>query len=114
MLRLSLTQYLTSLVVVDKLSVDQVKEQSFSDYYESIGKMLKLSRYVNINSPDELLMLDSFRYDLLKHVKALIILNERKKADKLMKLLDKYADGNKFPYQIENGEKFMEYLKHML
>ena len=79
-----------------------------------MAKYLTLSRYINSNSPDELKMLDNFRYDLLYKVNDYLTNNDKKKARELMDLLDKSADESKYPYSNENGKNIASYLRQKL
>ncbi|HPA36358.1 MAG TPA: hypothetical protein PLA16_08320, partial [Chitinophagales bacterium] len=112
--RLSLKDFLSSYVVVDKLSVSGKKVASFEAYKKMMAKYLTLSRYINSNSPDELKMLDNFRYDLLYKVNDYLTNNDKKKARELMDLLDKSADESKYPYSNENGKNIASYLRQKL
>lgn len=112
--RLSLKDFLSSYVVVDKLSVSGKNVTSFEAYKKMMAKYLTLSRYINSNSPDELKMLDNFRYDLLYKVNDYLTNNDKKKARELMELLDKFADESKYPYSNENGKNIASYLRQKL
>ena len=112
--RLSLKDFLSSYVVVDKLSISKKKITSFEEYKKLISKYLKLSKYLNLNSPDEFGMFDNFRFDLFSKVNDYLTNNDKKKAKELMELLDKSADENKYPYSDENGKKYADYLRQGL
>lgn len=109
--RLSLKEYLNSLVFIDKLVVTENSNLTFQDYKKTISKALKLSKELNRNSPDELRLFDSFRYNLFRKVNDYLTNGDDKKAKKLMKILDKYTSENKYPYQDENGKKYADYLR---
>lgn len=112
--RLSLKDFLSSYVVVDKLSISKKKITSFEEYKKLISKYLKLSKYLNLNSPDEFGMFDNFRFDLFSKVNDYLTNNDKKKAKELMELLDKSADENKYPYSDENGKKYADYFRQGL
>ncbi|HEY4785117.1 MAG TPA: hypothetical protein VIH57_03670 [Bacteroidales bacterium] len=112
--RLSLKDYLSSLVIVDKLTILDKSNQTFKNYYNSIIELLKLSKYVNINSSDEMRLFDNFRYNLLGQVNELLTANQKAKAKDLMRVLDQYANEKNFPYQDENALKYLDYLKQRL
>ncbi len=109
--RLSLKDYLKSLVFIDKLVVSEKSELVFKDYKKTISEALKLSKELNLNSPDELRLLDSFRYNIIGRVNDYLIKGDNKKAKKLMRILDKYAPESRYPYQDENGKKYADYLR---
>lgn len=112
--RLSLKDYLNSLVVVDKLSVVDKSDLSDEDFIKTISKALQLSTIINLNSPDELRLLDNFRYDIFEKVNDYLTIGDKKKAKEFMELLDKFADDKKYPYQDENGKKYADYLRQRL
>lgn len=112
--RLSLKDYLTPLVIVDKLIISEKPVQKFADNYNAISDLLQLSKYLNTNSPDELRLFDYFRFSVLDQINGLITNNEKANARSLVDLLDKYADEKKFPFQDENGGKYLEYIRERM
>jgi hypothetical protein len=86
--RLSLKEYLKSLVFIDKLVVSENLEFDFKDYKKSISVALKLSKDLNLNSPDELRLLDNFRYSIFGRVNDYLTKSDKKKAKKLMRITD--------------------------
>lgn len=112
--RLSLKDYLTSLVFVDKLSIYDKTALTYGDYKISISKALKLSQQLNLNSQDEIKIFDNFRYDIF--IKATDYLNngDKERAKELMGLLDRFADEKKYPYQDENAKNYADYLRQKL
>ena len=112
--RLSLKEYLKSLVFIDKLVVSENLELDFKDYKKSISEALKLSKDLNLNSPDELRLLDNFRYSIFGRVNDYLTKGDKKKAKKLMRILDKYVPESRYPYQDENGNKYADYLREKI
>lgn len=112
--RLSLKDYLKSLVFIDKLVVSENSELDFKNYKKTISEALKLSKELNINSPDELRLLDNFRYSIFRKVSDNLTNGDDKKAKKLMKILDKYAPENKYPFQDEKWNKYADYLRNKI
>lgn len=112
--RLSLGEYLTSLLVVDKLTTAEEPPKAFESYYQAISDIMQLSKFVNINSSDELRLFDNFRYNLFGHIDELITNNEKDKAKRLLALLDSYGNEQKFPYQNEEASKYLVYLRQRL
>ena len=112
--RLSLKDYLTSIVFVDKLSVFDKSKLSYEDYKKTISSALNLSSQLNLNSQDEIRLLDYFRYDLFSNVNYYLNNNDKKKAKELMRLLDEFADEKKYPYQDENGKNYADYLRQKI
>jgi hypothetical protein len=112
--RLSLKDYLTSIVFVDKLSVFDKSKLSYEDYKKRISSALNLSSQLNLNSQDEIRLLDYFRYDLFSNVNDYLNNNDKKKAKELMRLLDEFADEKKYPYQHENGKNYADYLRQKI
>ena len=112
--QLSLEEYLSPLIVVDRLDLKQKSSQSYNDYNRSIQEYLQLSKEVNTNSPDEMRLFDYFRYNLLSKAYVLIQAGEKDKAAELMKILDRNANENTFPYQDEQGLKYLQYVRQNL
>jgi hypothetical protein len=112
--RLSLKNYLTSLIIIDKLTPHEKQKLSFKNYYKSVSELMKLSKYLNTNSPDEIRMLDFLRYNIFGRMKELLLINEKAKAKKLLKLLDQCGDENKFPYQNENVVRYLKFLRQKI
>ena len=112
--RLSLKDFLTSYIVVDKLSISKKKKTSFKKYKKIISKYLTLLKYLNTNSSDEFELFDIFRHDLLSEANDYLMNNDKKKAKALMELLDEFVDENKYPYSTESGKKYADYLRKRL
>ncbi len=112
--RLSLKDYLTPLVFADKLTLFDKSDLTYNEYKKTISKALKLSKKLNLNSQDESRLLDNFRYDICRQVNDYLTNGDKKKAKELMKLLDKFADEKKYPYQNENGKKYADYLRQRI
>lgn len=110
--QLSLKDYLSPLVLVDKLSVSDKTLQSLKNYKKAISQTLKLSEQLNLNSTDEHKIFDFYiRYNLLNKVRSYLLDNEKGKAKELLKLLEKFADNRKYPFNDDNGEKYLDYLR---
>ena len=109
--RLGLEEFLSSLIVADKLSISDKSLWSFEDYKKDISEILKLSKYLNVNSPDLLRIFDNIRYSLFIKIQDYLISNEKEKAKELMNLLDKLANEKKYPYHEENGKKCADYFR---
>lgn len=112
--RLSLKDYLTPLVIVDKLTIKKKPVQKFVDNYNAISELLQLSKCLNTNSPDELRLFDYFRFSVLDQIDGLITNNEKANARSLMDLLDKYGNEKVIPFQDENGMKYLEYIRERM
>ncbi len=112
--RLSLKEYLKNLTVVDKLTTTKISEQTFKQYKKAIKNILLLSNFINVNSQDEVRIFNFFRYEMFGKIGECLTNNDKKKAEDLMKLLDKYGNENKIPYPEENDKKHLDYLKQRL
>lgn len=107
-LRLSLNEYLSPLILVDKLSISERTLLSYNDYKNQITQLLSLSEHLNLNSSDEHTMFDDYiRYNLINRAIGYLNDNENGKVKELIKLLDKYVDERKYPLY---NEKVKEYL----
>lgn len=111
---LCLKDYLTNFMVVDKLTIPRNLIQIDFDYEKSITEILQFSEKLNPCSIDEIRIYDNFRYNLFVKVNYYIENNEKIKARKLMKLLDKYADEKKFPYADKKGKEYADFLRQRL
>jgi len=112
--RLSLKDYLKPIVFADKLSVFDKSKLSYVDYKKTISSALNLSSQLNLNSQEEIRLLDYFRYDLLNNVNDYLNNNDKKKSKELMRLLDEFADEKKYPYQDEKIKKYADYLRQKI
>ena len=110
--RLSLKEYLSPFIIVDKLSISDKTLPSFKDYEKNISQLLSLSRLLNLNSSDEHKMFDYFiRLNLLNKADGYLINNENKKTKELVKLLDIFADGSKFPFYSDDLKRYVDYIR---
>jgi hypothetical protein len=109
--KLSLNDFLTSNVFVDKLSVFDKSKLSYEDYKKTISCALNLTNQLNLNSQDEVSLLDFFRYDIFNNVNYYLNNNDKRKAKELMRLLDEFANEKKYPYQDENVKNYADYLR---
>jgi hypothetical protein len=112
--RLSLKNYLMSHIVADKLEANNSKDNTLKDYEGSMEDILSLSKFANKNSPDELRILDNFRYDIFNKIYSFLKLDEKQNAKRLMDLMDKYTSENEFPYQDENAKRYIDNLRQQL
>jgi hypothetical protein len=112
--RLSLKDYLTHLTIVDKFTTTKRKHQTFEQYKKAVKEPLMLSSMININSPDELGFYDCFRYDLLGKVNEYLKNSEKKRANELMNLLDKYGNERRIPYTEPSGKNYVDYLRRRI
>ncbi len=109
--RLSLKDYLTPLLNVDKLTISNDKTQSNEDYKSSIKNTLQKSQYLNLNSQDELKLFDNFRYNILGQINDYWDINEKKKAKELIILLDEFAHEDKIPFHNIEGKEYANYIR---
>ena len=105
---LNLEDHLKSKIVVNKLIYSHENDELFEDYKESISKILKYSKYIDKNNPDDLMLLESFRFNILNNIDDLINKNEKKKAKQLIKVLDKFANESIFTYQFKEDSENLE------
>lgn len=105
---LNLENYLRSKTIVNELIYSQKDNETFDDYKKSISKILKYSKFIDKNNPDDLMILDGIRFSILKKIESLINTNEKKKAKKLIRTLDKFANESIFPYQYKEDSENLE------
>jgi len=112
--RLSLKNYLEPQIIVDKLNKSTQSAWEFNKYKLEISKSLLIIQHVNKKSQEELNYVDRIRYDILSRISAELEKGKKKNAKELFLLLDKYADDKKYPYQIENGKRYLDYIRGQL
>ena len=76
--------------------------------------VLSLSKFINVNSTDEIWLYDIFRYELFGKIYDYISKNDKQKAKELLLILDTYGHENKIPYKNEEGKKYAETLREIL
>jgi hypothetical protein len=59
-------------------------------------------------------MLDNFRYEILKQINDYLDIGDKKKAKELLKLLDKFVDESKYPYQDEQGKIYADNIRQKM
>lgn len=112
--RLSLTNYLSPRIFVDKLSVLKPSNLTNAEYTTMIQKALRLSLKLNVNSSDEIRFLDNFRFQIFKKVDECLNSGQMKLARELMALLDQYKDEQKYPCQSDYVGQYERYLKEKM
>jgi len=112
--RLSLGNYLTNYVFVDKLTVTGKADLPLPDYKKIITEALKLLGNINLNSDDEIRMFENFRYNMLGEIHNYLENNQKDKAKELFLLLEQSANEKKLPYSNEDVIKYVEYLRQNL
>lgn len=111
--RLSLERFLSNQVVVDQLFVKEQKEMSFNDYKQLAKNALRLSKFVNMDSRDEILMYDGFRYLIMEKIRSYVIAKDKDKVQQLLVLLDKHGNENRIPYTNVEGKEYLDLLKRL-
>lgn len=111
--RLGLGDYLSSQIVIDKLTTQGKLNSDFSEYYNSIIKLLMLSKYVNVNSHDDLNSFDYIRYSVFEELKNRLYANDKTNAMNLLKALDEYANEKKYPYK-PDAQKYLDSIREYL
>jgi len=81
------------------------------EYNIDISKILKLSEHLDFNSPDEQILFDSFRFNIIVKINYYLENNDKEKARELIELLDKYAHDKKIPYVNEKWKEYLDYLR---
>lgn len=96
--QLSLGQYLSSRFLVDELNPYAITQLSKDEFYKTAEYLLKLTKYINPNSQDELRILNVVRTKVMLRIYYLKETEDSSGAKELLGLLDKYANENKYPY----------------
>ncbi|MFP4846831.1 hypothetical protein [Winogradskyella sp. PE311] len=111
---LSLRDYLGSKIVVNQLVYSELENEDFDQYKKSISRTLKLTKYIDLNNPDELAQLEFYRYNLLNQISYLLDENDKKRAKQLISILDKYAPENIYPYKYTEDSESLEKYRNRL
>jgi hypothetical protein len=109
--QLSLNTYLSSYLLVNKFTALEPFEFTFEDYKSTISKVFSLSKKINVNSQDEISLLDLFRFDVLSEVDYYQKSGEKKKAKELLEIVDKMASNKRYPFQNEYLRDYSKYLR---
>jgi hypothetical protein len=112
--RLSLKNFINKKIIIDQLTTQKVKELSYTQYKSTMESVLSLSKFINVNSTDEIWLYDIFRYELFGKIYDYISKNDKQKAKELLLILDTYGHENKIPYKNEEGKKYAETLREIL
>lgn len=111
---LNLRDYLKSKIVVNQLINSTSENEEFDSYRKSISKILKLSKFINLNNPDELAQLEYYRYNILNKIGMLLNDNNKKSARQLLNILDKYASEDSYPFLYkEDSESLKKYRREL-
>lgn len=112
--RLSLAEYLSNRMIVEKLNTTNEKELNPKQYKQTLIQMLQLGTLVNTNSKDEKSIYNTLRYVLLLKANDELTKGRKKNTKALIKILDQYGCERSIPYENENWSKYAEYLKEQI
>jgi len=107
--KLSLTNHLSPMVVVEMLSKSGVRTLTHEEYMRTIIGVLELSEYLNMQSYDERRRYDGLRYNLLRRAWDHYVEKDFDRLELLMQILERYADYRAIPYLEDNGESIIEF-----
>ena len=102
--QLNLTDYLKSMIVIEKLNRYDNLPITNKEYAVAVEKPLSYIKMANKNSQQELNMIDNIRYDVLNRIRYDFNKGDINEAQQLLKMMDKYINHKKYPYQIAAGE----------
>ena len=111
---IGLQSLLCPMIVVSKICSTPIINPSYEDYKNQISGLLSLSSLLNKNSIDEFYIYDVIRLNLLLKVNEYIDLNKKTEATQLIKLLDTYANDNKYPYSSENIKTVATFVRNKI
>ena len=112
--KLSLQDYFNSLLIVDKLDINSSKQDDYNNYKIMMNEVLSLTSLINKNSPDEQNVLNNFRFDILYKIIANIDLHNKKQANNLLLILDRYISEKKFPYHDNQTAEYVANMRERL
>lgn len=110
-MRLSLTEHLHPLILIDKLITNKQAAADFESYKVDISKILLLVKTANTNSQQELAFIDNIRYNLLMQITQYLKSEDKNHAKELLKLMDTYTNEKKYPYQNESIWKYSKQIR---
>lgn len=112
--QLSLSNYLHPKIIVDELSFTDVPQLDYDDYKMAITKLLKLSNLININSVDQVFMLDFLRFNLISKADYYINEHQIDKAEELLKIMDRLAPESSYPFEMPKGKEYSTLIRKRL
>lgn len=108
--RLSLSDYLIPMILVDKLNNKEQPVWKHSKYLSEMEKVLSGVKMANSNSIEEMKFIDNLRINMLVQIQALKERGDKKQAKKLLELMNKYASEGLYPYQNERTKQYADYV----
>ncbi|MGH1385398.1 tetratricopeptide repeat protein [Kordia sp.] len=105
---LSLEDSLAQGLVLDKLAITKADKEAFKVSEESLIKMVKMTKYVNINNDEEVNMVYFFRIMCVYEMNDLFEKMDKETPKKLMNLIDTYIDEDAFPYRDKDVLEFIQ------
>jgi hypothetical protein len=79
-----------------------------------MNEVLSLTSLINKNSPDEQNVLNNFRFDILYKIIANIDLHNKKQANNLLLILDRYISEKEFPYHDNQTAEYVANMRERL
>ncbi len=111
---LSLSDHLSSHILFDHLTPIEPKDLAHNKYCKKAEKYLWLSEKLDVNSQDELRLFDLIRFNILFRIDDYVKSAQTEKAKELMMLYDTHEREQKIPFQQENEQLFLDYLRNKL
>lgn len=105
---LSLEDSLAQGLVLDKLAITKADKEAFKVSEESLIKMVKMTKYVNINNDEEVNMVYFFRIMCVYEMNDLFEKMDKETPKKLMNLIDTYINEDAFPYRDKDVLEFIQ------
>ena len=112
--QLSLSNYLSSQVIVDKLIPPKRRDLPSQDFEKKIKTLLMLSAFVNKNSTDEMALIGNLRYYILQRIGIYIDLNDKANAKKMFFIMDQYLNETDFPFLYESWKESSDTYRKLL
>lgn len=109
--RLSLKDYLISMILIDRINHNQKPKILFNEYNVMINSVIDCTRYLNTNSQEELNFVDVIRYNIFARIIDCINSGDKKEAKMLMEIIDSRLNSGVYPFQTEQGLKYYQNLK---
>lgn len=96
--QMSLGSHLVSYIMATKVNVKKEAKPKDKEILAMYEKALSMTKHLNANSEDEYRLFDSIRTMLLAEINTKINDGKTKAAQKLLEILDKHVDRDKYPY----------------
>ncbi|HSZ71112.1 MAG TPA: hypothetical protein VK750_00450 [Cytophagaceae bacterium] len=109
---LNLNDHLLSMIMLDKININNQPAYTFDRYKNDLDIVLKLiPSYINMNSADQVALVHAMRNDLLMRLQEYHQTGNTSAVKRLFKLLDNYIPEKSFPYSSKETKNYIDHLR---